>query len=459
VPRLPHRSGAATSPHTILAVSAAVVLLLEYLRGSATFNTSPAWPVAQALVSGAALLAVWHTRDRLRLPHVLVLGALLQLGWIALHLHLGVHGDNDPNAVYSSEGQALLDGGYPHSEYPPGAVGLFALETWIGGGSARTPNAFLMVPFQLLCVAGVWSFRTRWAPWLSAFVALWPLNAFFWEFRFDLVPTAALVLGLLLAWRERWFSGGLVLGLGALAKWTPVLACGALVLWLLRGRRLRPAELHLAGAALPLLLVNLPLLLWKSSAVLDAYSTQNARTVTAESFVYLPLCLVWDLHPGQFYFRAADVPEAANSAAVWLQIVSVGTVFALAALARTKSSAIALAGLAPAVFLLTNRIFSPQFYVLVLAAFAVAAALLVRRGPELLALAAVFGVATTADTVLYQCYLGREPIASFPSWMVVSAISFLPAVAAVVWLGIRAKAQTADTAPELTAALSSAQRA
>jgi hypothetical protein len=443
--------------YSALAAACLTVLVVEYLRGAATFGTSPVFPIVQVLVAAAGLLVAWSSRAKLQLTPLLVLGGLFQLVWVVIHLHLGVHGDHDPNGVYSSEGQVLLDGGYPHSEYPPGAVGLFAFETWIGGGSARTPNAFLMIPFQMLCVAGIWAFRTRWAPWLAAFVALWPVNAFFWEFRFDLVPTAALVLGLVLAWRERWFSSGLVLGLGALAKWTPVLACAALVLWLLRGRRVRAAELQLAGAALPLLLVNVPLLLWKSSAVLDAYSTQNARTVTAESFVYLPVSLFWDVHPGHFYFRAADVPDAANSAAVWLQIAALAALFALAALARTKSSAVALAGLAPAVFLLANRIFSPQFYVLVLAAFAIAAAVLVRRGPELLALAALFAVATTADTVLYQCYLGRRPVESLPSWMLVLTISFLPAVAAVTWLAVRAASQTAETMPEL--ALSSARRA
>ena len=67
------------------------------------------------------------------------------------------------------------------------------------GSARRNPHherAFVMVPFQLVTVAAVWAFRTRTTPWLAALVALWPLNAFFWEFRFDLVPTALLALGL-----------------------------------------------------------------------------------------------------------------------------------------------------------------------------------------------------------------------------------------------------------------------
>ena len=457
--RTARRNGLIASPHAILALGAAIVLVLEYLRGSATFNTSPAWPITQALVSGAALLAVWPLRDRLRLAPILLLGAAFQLSWILVHLRLGVHGDHDPNGVYSSEGEALLHGSYPHSEYPPGAVALFALEAWLGGGTASTPNAFLMIPFQLVCIAGIWAFRTRWTPWLAAFVALWPLNAFFWQFRFDLVPTAALVVGLLLAHRERWLASGLVLGVGALAKWTPAFACAALVIWLLRWRRLRPAELQFVGFVVPVLLVNVPLLLWQSNAVLDAYSTQNARTVTAESFVYLPLRLFWNVHPGHWYFQAADVPDAANSAAVWLQIAAVAAILVLAALARTRSSAVALAALAPAVFLLTNRIFSPQFYVLILAAVAVAAALVVAREVELLAIAGLCAIATTADTLLYQSYLGRQPVSSLPGWTVISAISFLPTIAVVIWLAVRAHGQRSQPSTELTPVLGSAQRA
>lgn len=435
----------AASPHLTLAIAAALVLVLELLRGSATLDTSPVWPLAQAFVSGTALFVVWGSRDRLRLGSILVLSLAFQLAWIGLHLHLGVAGDHDPVDVYPVQGDALLEGEYPRSEYPPGAVALFALETWLGGGAARTTNAFLMVPFQLVCVVAIWALRTQWTPWLAAFVALWPLNAFYWEFRFDLVPTAALLAGLVLARRERWYEAGFVLGLGAIAKWTPALTCVALLLWLLRSRRFEKAGAHLVGFSIPVLLANVPLLLWKPNELFTAYTTQTARTVTAESFVYLPLRLFWDVRPGYWYFGAADVPAEANRAAVWLQVVAVVGLIALAALARTRSSAVALAGLAPAVFFLTNRIFSPQFYVLVLAAMVAAAALVVCRRSELFAIVGACVVATTANTVLFQSLLGAQPVATVPGWTLISAVAFLPTIAAAIWLIVRAKLQTVET--------------
>ena len=437
--------GHGASPHRTLAIGAAFVLVLEGFRGSATLDTSPVWPVAQALVSGAALLTVWPSRDRLRLGPTLLLGLAFQLAWIGLHLYLGVAGDHDPIDVYPAQGDALLRGDYPRSEYPPGAVALFALETWLGGGAARTANAFLMVPFQLVCVVAIWGLRTQWTPWLAAFAALWPLNAFYWEFRFDLVPTAALVAGLVLARRDRWYEAGFVLGLGAIVKWTPALTCAALLLWLLRSRRFEKAGINLVGFAIPVLLANAPLLFWKPSEVLAAYTTQSARTVTAESFVYLPLRLLWDARPGYWYFGAADVPADANRAAVWFQVLAIAAVIALAALARTRSSAVALAGLAPAVFFLTNRIFSPQFFVLVLAAILVAAALVVRRQSELFAIVGACAVATTANTVLFQSLLGAQPVATVRGWTFISALVFLPTIAAAIWLIVRAQLQTVDT--------------
>ena len=421
------------------------MLGLERFRGSATLDTAAVWPMAQAAVAAIALALVWRSRNALRLRWVLLLGSAFHLAWVALHLHLGVAGDHDPVDVYPLQGDTLLRGDYPSSEYPPGAVALFALETWLGGGAARTSNALLMIPFQLGCVALVWSLRTEWAPWLATALALWPLNAFYWEFRFDLVPTAALLGGLVLARRERWYEAGFVLGLGAIVKWTPVLTCIALLLWLVRSRRFEKGGVHLLGFAIPVALANLPLLAWRSSELLTAYTTQNARTVTAESFVYLPVSLFWDVQPGYWYFGAADVPPDANRAAIWLQIGAVAAVFVLAALARTRSSAVALAGLAPAVFLLTNRIFSPQFYVLVLAAVVVATALVIDRRAELFAVVAACAVATTANTVLFQSLLGAQPVATVPNWMAISALAFLPTIAAVAWLLARAALQRTDT--------------
>jgi hypothetical protein len=108
---------------------------------------------------------------------------VLEFGWIAFHLAHGVDADSDSARALPREGNAFLHRAYPESEYPPGAILLFALDVLLGGGSTRVAHAFLMIPFQIAVVAGIWSFRTRWSAWLAPVAALWPLNAFFWEYQ------------------------------------------------------------------------------------------------------------------------------------------------------------------------------------------------------------------------------------------------------------------------------------
>jgi hypothetical protein len=199
------------------------------------------------------------------------------------------------------------------------------------------------------------------------------------------------------------------------------------------------------GFSIPVLLANVPLLVLDRSDLTAAYTTQTARTVTAESFAYLPLHYLWHAEPGYWYFGAADVPTEANSAAVWFQVVAVCLAVAVAALASTRSSAVAAAGLVPAVFFLTNRIFSPQFFVLVLAAVCVAAALVVQQRSELLCIAAACAVSTTANTVLFQSLLGAQPVATAPNWMAISAAAFVPVVAVTIWLFVRTLRRAPET--------------
>ncbi len=419
-------------PHIPLALAAALLLGGEAER----LDRMLLGPIVEAAVASAALLVAWRHREALRLPAVLGLAMAFQLAWVGIHLVLGVRGGVDPDVVYAPEGRALLHGTYPHSPYPAGAAALFALETWLGGGSARATNALSMVPFQALTVVALWLLRTQWTAWVAAAVAIWPVNAFFWEFRFDLVPAAALVGGIALARREQWYTAGWVLGLGALVKWTPALCVLALGGWLLVARRPRAAASHLLGFALPVMLVSVPLLILTPGAAAAPYGAQSARGITGESLLYLPLRLAGLARPARHYYGPAIVPGWSMTAAIALQLVAVAAVIGLAASAHGEDGALAIAALAPAAFLLTNRIFSPQFFVVVATACACAAALTARRPLELLMPSALVGVATTANAVLFPGLAGQL----VHGWTFVSAAALLPATAAVALLAARGRA-------------------
>jgi hypothetical protein len=414
-------------PHVALAATVALVLLCEVLRGSATLLTSPVWPTLQAVIAALGLLVAWHEQNRLTLTRVVLLGLVLQLGMIIIHLALGVQSDGDSSTVYHREGQALLAGTYPSAEYPAGAVLVFTLDSLFGGGGhgTRVANAFVMVPWQLVTVVAVWGLRTRWSPWLATVLAIWPLNAFFWEFKFDLAPTAALAVGLLLASRRRWGYAGVALGVGAALKWTPALAGITLVIWLLsRGRR-REATSHLVALAGTFLLVNLPFLLTSPHALLASYRLQSGRGISAESMFYIPPVIGLE-HSISVISHDVNAPGWANVLAAVLQVLFVALVLVLATRVKELRAVVALAAMAPVVFLLANRVFSPQYLVTIVAAWCLAGALLVESRREQLMLGFLIFAATLANVLVYPTGTAL--------WPTFTAILFLLGFLTTGWL-------------------------
>jgi hypothetical protein len=163
------------------------------------------------------------------------------------------------------------------------------------------------------------------------------------------------------------------------------------------------------------------------------YRAQSARAITGESLPYLPLRLLGLAAPGRRYYGVAQVPPWAAGAAVAVQVLVVGTLLVLAALAPTARTALGRAALAPAAFLLANRVFSPQFFVVVLACCACAAALLLARRRDVGVVVALLAAATAANAVLYPGLAG----AAEPVWTAASALALLPASAVVAYLAGR----------------------
>jgi hypothetical protein len=409
-----------SDPHPSLALGVVLALSLEYLYRE--HLDRPVILFLEALVLAPALLNAWRQQDRLRLPVILALTLALQLGYTLLHIGLGLHADFDPRNVYSPQGQSLLDGDYPRSEYPLGAVLLFAFEALLGGGDAERPNALLMIPFQLVLVASLWHVSRRYGPWLASAVALWPVSLYFWEYRFDLVPAALLALRLVLALRERWGWCGLALALGAFVKWTPWLALLALGLWLLVNRRWPALERLLAGS-LGVVLLHVPFAIWAGADLAAAYTTQGRRPITAESIWFPLLHALGIVDAPESVWLPAGAPRWANATATIAQALVLAAILFGAARARQRETAVALAALVPVAFLLTNRIFSPQFVIVMTAGWAVAIALVARSRREQLALGGAILAASGLNVLVYPLRLGWEPssVAFFAAGLGVTA--------------------------------------
>jgi len=440
------RALAARHPHLALLVAVVVTLVTEPAVQAGRDVTSNVEYVgaavglsARAAIALACLLVAWEGQRRLRLGPVLGCAALLGLGWLALHVLTGVDPDQDLD-FYAEDGSSLLDGAYPRSEYPTAAVGLFALETWVGGEPPRAVHAVVMLGFELVAVAALWSLRTPWSAWLAAFVAVWPLNLFHWELRYDLAPTACLVVGLALAVRERWGAAGLALGIGAALKWSPALALITLVAWLVGRRNGRGAGSLCAGFVVSFAALTLPFLAWNASAVLAAYELQGNRGLTGESVWFPPLSVVGLASAGPNPSDGAGVGDALNVAVTLAQAALVAALVVLAARSRSLTHAVALAALAPAAFLLTNRVFSSQFLVLLVAVWGVAAALVVVSAREQLAVGLAMAGATFANALVH-------PYTVPDAWQLASLGMFVLAIGLTAWLVVRAARPPRETAP------------
>jgi hypothetical protein len=425
-------------PHVVLGGTVAAVLACELAAQES--GTSAPMMLAAAIALGAFLL-VWQEQERLRLLPILGLTLVLQLGSFGVHLATGLE-SFDSEFLYSGWGNEFLDGTYPEAQYPPGAVLLFAFEAWLGGGSTRASNALVMVPFQLLTVVAVWALRTRTTAWLAALVALWPMNAFFWEFRFDVVPTALLALGLLLAARGRWGLSGAALGLGAAVKWIPGLSFAFLAVWLLASRHPRELRAHAAAFVAVFLGLHVPFLLWSFDEATYTYRYFSGQGITGESVWYLllgPLGLA-TVNEREFWLPA-DVPAWADPLVVVVQGLLLVGLTAAAVRARGRlHAALAIAAMAPVFFLLTNRIFSPQYLVPILACWAVAGAVVLESRRRQLALGIAAVGATTANAFVYPYTLQQLGL-----WKAASAVLFAVGLATTAWIIRRSLGAPAGT--------------
>jgi hypothetical protein len=172
-----------------------------------------------------------------------------------------------------------------------------------------------------------------------------------------------------------------------------------------------------------LLLVDVPLLLANARHMLSPYRGQSPRQITGESLPYLALRVAHLATPARHYYGAAHVPHWSNAAAACAQGLVLLVLVIRTASAQHPADALGIAALPPAAFLLTNRIFSPQFFVVIVAAVAVSAAL---RGRRLALVIGLLAIATIANATLFP-RLTTTP----PGWTFVSAAALLPAVLAV----------------------------
>ncbi|MDA0633332.1 glycosyltransferase 87 family protein [Nonomuraea sp. MCN248] len=264
-----------------------------------------------------------------------------------------------------------------HVEYPVVLGEVMQVVAWIARWlePGVTPEAtaaqavrfydVTVVLMGLCLVAGVLLMAAVAGPsrrWDALWYALAPAVVLAAYINWDLVA-GALSMGMLLAWaRRRQVLAGVLLGLAIATKFYPLMFVGALFLLTLRTARWRPFLISMGSAAAAWLVVNLPFMVFAWDGWRRFYVFSQERGV--------------DWGSPWLFFQSKGWPVLGETDVSTLGMVSLAllclgiAVLTLAAPQRPRLAQICF--LALAAFMMTNKVWSPQF-VLWLVPFAVLA--------------------------------------------------------------------------------------
>lgn len=310
-------------------------------------------------------------RSLLRSPLVVVAVFLLGRAFVAL-VPFGLTGYPDGHLVindvtlYSSWASWLVDGRFPAADpmwqYPPLAGPIFALGSML---HANPDIGFMLLAFvfdSVTMAALILAYRRTGnltGAWLWALAALIVGPIFLT--RFDVIPTALAVLGLLLLARP--LTSGALLGIGAAIKVWPALALAAVP------RRQLP--LALAGAAAAAIVAVTGVWLWAGDDSFTFLRGQSERGLQLESVGAIPFVIAHALGaPVETTYRYGSMEISSAGTGFAALVVSVLGLCILGALAIARLSGrlelaagpdVALAAVATSV--VASRVFSPQYMI------------------------------------------------------------------------------------------------
>lgn len=269
---------------------------------------------------------------------------------------------SDIPALYELRG--LADGAVPYiTDLPedqvleyPALTGLFVYlaARVTPAGDAHwyfTVNALLLLICWLVAVlATAVAARTR--PWDAAMVALAPGIILAGTVNWDLLPVALVAVSIAM-WARRWpFWAGVFLGLGIAAKFYPLLILGPMFLLCWRARAWRPFGKYVLGTVLAWSVVNVPLMVANFDGWARFYRFSQER---GEDFgsIWLVLTTAGRQIP----------PDSLNTVATGLLLLSCLGIALLIWRAPLNPRVGQVLFLVVAAFLLTNKVYSPQYVI------------------------------------------------------------------------------------------------
>jgi uncharacterized membrane protein len=260
--------------------------------------------------------------------------------------------------------RAFSDGAIPYiSDLPtdqvleyPALTGLFM---WIAALITPEGNARAFFDVNVVMLFACWvvavlaaavAQRTR--PWDAAMLALAPGIILAGTVNWDLLPVALVAVSLALWSRNAAFWSGIFLGLAIAAKFYPLLFLGPMFLLAWRTHRWRGFGLYTLGAAVAWLVINVPLMLANFDGWARFYLFSQER---GEDFGSIWLVLST---------AQRGIPaDSLNTVATGLLLVLCLGIAVLIWRAPVTPRVAQVLFLVVAAFLLTNKVYSPQFVI------------------------------------------------------------------------------------------------
>ena len=278
---------------------------------------------------------------------------------------------SDIPALFGFRG--FVDGYLPYLQTPPGGQpleypvlsGVFMQISAMFSRTIEEPlnfespsNAFftanvilLLIPLIVLVLATALVVKRR--PWDAAMVALAPVLILTATINWDLLAAALAALALVFWSRNRAFGAGIWLGLAIAAKFYPLVFLGAFLVLAIRTGKWPAFGRLMGGTVGAWLAVNIPFAVANTEGWFHFYSFSSERGIDFGSLWYaLP----------QLGFLG--VPDDRANIAIMISLIALCGVVAVIGLSAPRRPRLAqLLFLVLAAFVLTNKVYSPQYVI------------------------------------------------------------------------------------------------
>ncbi|WP_335932322.1 glycosyltransferase family 87 protein [Streptomyces sp. PTD5-9] len=251
-----------------------------------------------------------------------------------------------------------LPGDMQYLEYPVLTGVFMQIASWLtpGGPLQHREQMYWMVNAGMLMVCAaiiaVCVARThRRRPWDGLLVALAPAFALTATINWDLLAVALTAAAMLMWSRGRTVAFGVLIGLATAAKLYPVLLLGPVFVLCWRAGKWRAFVSATLGAAVSWLVVNLPVMILAPEGWKRFYAFSEERGVDFGSF-----WLIITQRTG----RPIEVTTV-NTVSTLLTIALCAAIGVLTLTAPRRPRFAQLAFLVVAVFILVNKVYSPQY--------------------------------------------------------------------------------------------------